>query len=117
MDGRNVGELTSAGGYSRKYGRAIAMGYARAPSSPRKPTDRRSVARGEVQVDIAGTICAVTAHVKLADAIGIPAPSGAHQQFNCVERPGLSLSGSAGTLPPIRRPCRRKASLGGRSHE
>ena len=28
MDGRNVGELTSAG-YSRKFGRAIAMGYAR----------------------------------------------------------------------------------------
>ena len=29
MDGRNVGELTSAG-YSRRHGRAIAMGYARA---------------------------------------------------------------------------------------
>jgi 4-methylaminobutanoate oxidase (formaldehyde-forming) len=29
MNGRNVGELTSAG-YSRRYGRAIAMGYARA---------------------------------------------------------------------------------------
>ena len=28
MDGRNVGELTSAG-YSRKHGRAVAMGYAR----------------------------------------------------------------------------------------
>src|SRR4029434_1285497 len=29
MDGRNVGELTSVG-YSRKFGRAIGMGYARA---------------------------------------------------------------------------------------
>ena len=29
MDGRNVGELTSTG-YSRRLGRAIAMGYARA---------------------------------------------------------------------------------------
>ena len=28
MNGRNVGELTSAG-YSRKHGRAVAMGYAR----------------------------------------------------------------------------------------
>ena len=29
MDGRNVGEITSAG-YSRRHGRALAMGYARA---------------------------------------------------------------------------------------
>ena len=28
MDGRNVGELTSTG-YSRKLGRAVALGYAR----------------------------------------------------------------------------------------
>ena len=33
MDGRNVGELTSAG-YSRKLGRAVAMGYARAADAP-----------------------------------------------------------------------------------
>ena len=43
MDGRNVGELTSAG-YSRKYGRAVAMGYARAaPDAP--AADRRHAAR------------------------------------------------------------------------
>ena len=33
MDGRNVGELTSAG-YSRTLGRAVAMGYARARRMP-----------------------------------------------------------------------------------
>ena len=42
MEGRNVGELTSAG-YSRKYGRAVAMGYARAaPEAVRSPTTRCS---------------------------------------------------------------------------
>ncbi len=61
MDGRNVGELTSAG-FSRKYGRAIAMGYARteAPSS-----DGELLAAG-FEVDLAGQVRAVTAHVKLA---------------------------------------------------
>ena len=35
MDGMSVGELTSAG-YSRKYGRALAMGYVRARSPARR---------------------------------------------------------------------------------
>ncbi len=43
MDGSNVGELTSAG-YSRKLGRAVAMGYARADDT----AHRRRRARREV---------------------------------------------------------------------
>ena len=50
MDGRNVGELTSAG-YSRRHGRAVAMGYARAE----RRADRRGAARrARYEVDIAG---------------------------------------------------------------
>ena len=41
MDGKSVGELTSAG-YSRKFGRAIAMGYAR---SDRALTDSATARR------------------------------------------------------------------------
>jgi len=60
MDGRNVGELTSTG-YSRRYGRAVAMGYARA---------ERTLADDDLlgasyQVDIAGELHAVTPHIKL----------------------------------------------------
>jgi len=61
MDGRNVGELTSAG-YSRKYGRAIAMGYARTES----PSTDAALLAASFEVDLAGQVCAVTAHVKLA---------------------------------------------------
>ena len=57
MDGRNVGELTSTG-YSRRLGRAVAMGYAR---SDRVLTDE-AVRRARYQVDIAGELHAVTAH-------------------------------------------------------
>src|SRR5215469_11475601 len=53
MDGRNVGELTSAG-YSRKFGRAIAMGYAR---SDRVLSDEAWLA-GRYTVDIAGEMFA-----------------------------------------------------------
>ena len=60
MNGRNVGELTSTG-YSRRYGRAIAMGYARAD---RALTDD-VVLGASYQVDIAGVLHAVTPHVKL----------------------------------------------------
>jgi len=63
MDGRNVGELTSTG-YSRKLGRAIAMGYAR---SDKMLTDEIVVAARYV-VDIAGEHFAVTPHLKLAGA-------------------------------------------------
>jgi glycine cleavage system aminomethyltransferase T/glycine/D-amino acid oxidase-like deaminating enzyme len=60
MDGRNVGEITSAG-YSRKHGRAIAMGYARADI----PLTDEGLLAATYQVDLAGRICGVTAHLKL----------------------------------------------------
>ena len=60
MDGRNVGELTSTG-YSRRHGRAVAMGYARAD---RTLTDD-VVLGASYRVDIAGELHAVTPHVKL----------------------------------------------------
>jgi glycine cleavage system aminomethyltransferase T/glycine/D-amino acid oxidase-like deaminating enzyme len=63
MDGRNVGELTSAG-YSRKHGRAIAMGYARAGNAEPPLADARILA-ARYEVDIAGTAFAVTPHLKL----------------------------------------------------
>jgi 4-methylaminobutanoate oxidase (formaldehyde-forming) len=61
MDGKNVGELTSAG-YSRKYGRAIGMGYARADAAP---TDEALLA-AHYEVDIAGERHSVTPHLRLA---------------------------------------------------
>ena len=64
MDGRNVGELTSAG-YSRKHGRAIAMGYARAGADEPPLSDERILA-ARYEIDIAGAIFAVTPHLKLA---------------------------------------------------
>jgi 4-methylaminobutanoate oxidase (formaldehyde-forming) len=60
MDGRNVGELTSAG-YSRKHGRAIAMGYARAGEAF---TDE-AVLVATYRIEIAGELYAVTPHLKL----------------------------------------------------
>ncbi len=61
MDGRIVGELTSAG-YSRKFGRAVAMGYARADV----PLSDAVILGARYQVDIAGELFAVTPHLKLA---------------------------------------------------
>ena len=61
MDGRPVGELTSAG-YSRKYGRAVAMGYARTEA----PITDDAVLAARYEVDIAGERFAVTPHQKLA---------------------------------------------------
>ncbi len=63
MDGRNVGELTSAG-YSRKHGRAIAMGYARAGAAEPPLSDERILA-AHYAIDIAGVTYAVTPHMKL----------------------------------------------------
>ncbi len=60
MDGHNVGELTSAG-YSRKHARAVAMGYARAE----EPLTDATLLAARYQVDVAGTVFAVTPHVKL----------------------------------------------------
>jgi 4-methylaminobutanoate oxidase (formaldehyde-forming) len=59
MDGRNVGELTSAG-YSWRLGRAVAMGYARAPTGVADLTDA-AVLSARYEVDIAGVRHAVTA--------------------------------------------------------
>ena len=59
MNGQSVGELTSAG-YSRKHGRAVAMGYAR---SDRVLSDAELLA-ARYQVDIAGEPFAVTPHLK-----------------------------------------------------
>ncbi len=58
MDGQRVGELTSAG-YSRRHGRAIAMGYARAGGS----LDDATVLAARYEVDIAGTRHRVTPHL------------------------------------------------------
>ena len=60
MDGKAVGELTSAG-YSRKFGRAIAMGYAR---SDHALTDQQLLA-ARYEIDIAGEVFAVTPHLEL----------------------------------------------------
>ena len=60
MDGRNVGELTSTG-YSRKHGRAVALGYARAAV----PLTDDVVLGARYEVDIAGELFAVTPHLKL----------------------------------------------------
>ncbi|MFO1324074.1 MAG: FAD-dependent oxidoreductase [Burkholderiales bacterium] len=63
MDGRMVGELTSAG-YSRKHGRAIAMGYARArPDAPALTDD--AILAAHYEVEIAGVRFAVTPHLQL----------------------------------------------------
>jgi glycine cleavage system aminomethyltransferase T/glycine/D-amino acid oxidase-like deaminating enzyme len=60
MDGKAVGELTSAG-YSRKFGRAVAMGYAR---SDEVLSDQQLLA-ARYAIDIAGEIFAVTPHLEL----------------------------------------------------
>jgi 4-methylaminobutanoate oxidase (formaldehyde-forming) len=59
MDGKSVGELTSAG-YSRKHGRAVAMGYARAEGVL---TDA-ALLGANYAVDIAGELHAVTPRLK-----------------------------------------------------
>ena len=58
MNGANVGEITSAG-YSRRHGRALAMGYA---CSDQPLTDEAMVA-ARYEVDIAGERFAVTPHL------------------------------------------------------
>ncbi len=55
MDGRNVGELTSAG-YSRNLGRAVAMAYARADG----PLTDEAILAARYVVDIAGEAFVVT---------------------------------------------------------
>jgi 4-methylaminobutanoate oxidase (formaldehyde-forming) len=59
MNGRNVGELTSTG-YSRRLGRAVAMGYAR---SDRVLTDE-AVLSARYEIDIADELHRVSARLK-----------------------------------------------------
>ena len=61
MNGRAVGELTSAG-YSRKCDRAVAMGYARSEA----PFTDETLLAVRYEVDIAGDRFTVTPHLKLA---------------------------------------------------
>ena len=61
MNGSNVGELTSAG-YSRKHGRVLAMGYARADTV----LSDAALLSARYEVDVAGENFAVTPHLKLA---------------------------------------------------
>jgi 4-methylaminobutanoate oxidase (formaldehyde-forming) len=60
MDGRSVGELTSAG-YSRKYGRAVALGYARAEH----PLGDEAILAARYEIDIAGERFAATPYLEL----------------------------------------------------
>jgi 4-methylaminobutanoate oxidase (formaldehyde-forming) len=63
MNGRNVGELTSVG-YSRKFGHAIGMGYARSlPDGP--PLTDEAIVAARYEVDVAGELFAVTPHMRL----------------------------------------------------
>ncbi|MET0733416.1 MAG: FAD-dependent oxidoreductase [Casimicrobiaceae bacterium] len=55
MDGRSVGELTSAG-YSRKLGRAVALGYARSDI----PLTDEAILAARYAIDIAGESTPVT---------------------------------------------------------
>ena len=55
MDGRSVGELTSAG-YSRKLGRAVALGYARSDV----PLTDEAILAARYAIDIAGESTPVT---------------------------------------------------------
>ncbi|MEO8739472.1 MAG: FAD-dependent oxidoreductase [Casimicrobiaceae bacterium] len=61
MDGRSVGELTSAG-YSRKHGRVLAMGYVRTAA----PVADSALLSARFEIDVAGVLCPVGAHLKLA---------------------------------------------------
>ena len=61
MNGESVGEITSAG-YSRNYGRAVAMGYARGKA----PLTDEAILGARFDVDIAGELTPVTPHLKLA---------------------------------------------------
>jgi 4-methylaminobutanoate oxidase (formaldehyde-forming) len=58
MNGRGVGELTSAG-YSRKFGRAVAFAYARSPAADAPLTDA-ALFDARYAIEIAGECFSVT---------------------------------------------------------
>jgi heterotetrameric sarcosine oxidase gamma subunit len=60
MDGRPVGELTSAG-YSRKLGRAVAFGYAKSPD-PGTPLTDALIDGARYAIDIAGVVVPASVH-------------------------------------------------------
>ncbi len=61
LDGVNVGEITSAG-YSRRLGRAVAMGYARTDT----PLSDATLAAATCQADIAGELYSLTPRIEPA---------------------------------------------------
>ncbi len=61
MNGKSVGELTSTG-YSRKYGRIVAMGYVRTPSH----ASEAALLASRFSIDVAGELHAATPYMKLA---------------------------------------------------
>jgi 4-methylaminobutanoate oxidase (formaldehyde-forming) len=60
MDGRSIGEITSAG-YSRKLGRAVAFGYAKSAHAGALLSDAM-IDGARYAIDIAGTMHAATVH-------------------------------------------------------
>ena len=70
MDGRYVGELTSAG-YSRRLGRAVAFGYAKSPDAD-TPLSDAMIDAARYAIDIAGVIHAATVHRQAAVALRAP---------------------------------------------
>ena len=60
MDGRYVGELTSAG-YSRALGRSVAFGYARSPDAD-TPLSDAMIDGARYAIDIAGRLHDATVH-------------------------------------------------------
>jgi glycine cleavage system aminomethyltransferase T/glycine/D-amino acid oxidase-like deaminating enzyme len=67
MDGRYVGELTSAG-YSRSLGRAVAFGYAKSRDASAPLTDAM-IDEARYEIDIAGTLHAATVHRHLRNTV------------------------------------------------
>jgi 4-methylaminobutanoate oxidase (formaldehyde-forming) len=63
MNGRSVGELTSAG-YSRSAGRAVAFGYAKAPDAT-TPLSDMMIGAARYAVDFAGVRFAASLHTGL----------------------------------------------------
>ena len=67
MDGRYVGELTSAG-YSRSLGRAVAFAYAKSHDASTPLTDA-TIREARYEIDIAGTLYAATVPRQLRDTV------------------------------------------------
>lgn len=72
MDGRPVGELTSAA-YSRKLGRSVAFAYAASPDLHLALSDKM-ITGARYIVDIAGTPCAATVHLQAPGQTALSCP-------------------------------------------